>query len=354
MWQKISVKIGISMFQWLRENIAVVLLIIAVMLYTFLEDSTDELFGSDASTNEYMMTRQVEGVNKWNILWPTPKNYDISSPYGMRIDPFTGKLAFHTGIDIPGSFGDPIQATQNGKVIRIEEEAKGNGYGNVIYIEHKIGRDTFTTVYAHLLNILVEEGQTVEQGERIGTIGSSGRSTGPHLHFEIRQKDKYLDPFKMSYLYSLFAKKLVPEGDKLIEELVQQIQAGLGPNQALVGYEAWFGLQVIDSNMSKVVFHNRVKVWGKFEIETCTPTGGGGGGGEGEGSEDGGEGNGDGASGESGDEEGSSGDEAGNDEGESGGGGSISCSIETVEAQLEKDYFMTFGKKEALFTNDWR
>jgi murein DD-endopeptidase MepM/ murein hydrolase activator NlpD len=109
---------------------------------------------------------------------------------GFRIDPFTKKRAFHAGIDIANRTGTPIYASQTGKVVFTGY--KGN-YGKTVILSHQQG---YTTVYGHLDEILVKKGQTVRQGARIGTLGNTGRSTGPHLHFEIRRYRRVIDPLK--------------------------------------------------------------------------------------------------------------------------------------------------------------
>ena len=121
------------------------------------------------------------------ILWPADSR-QINSPFGFRRDPFTGKAAHHNGIDIDGEEGEPVYASADG----IVESAGDNGpHGLQIVIRHN---DRYATVYSHLGAIRVEAGQAVKQGEPIGEIGSSGRSTGPHLHYEILLDGVQVDP----------------------------------------------------------------------------------------------------------------------------------------------------------------
>ena len=114
----------------------------------------------------------------------TPSRGGITSPFGMR----WGKM--HNGIDIGASMGDPIYAAMDGKVCCTEWE---DGYGNVIKIDHGKG---VQTIYAHCSSIGVKLGECVKQGEKIGQVGSTGRSTGPHVHFEVRVDNVPQNPLK--------------------------------------------------------------------------------------------------------------------------------------------------------------
>ena len=119
--------------------------------------------------------------------WPTTSS-DITSSFGYRRDPFTGRAAFHAGIDIGGKLGDPVYAAADGDVI---EAGFNSSRGNYIVIRHSSGLDTW---YMHLSRIDVKENQEVKKSEPIGTIGSTGRSTGAHLHFEIVQNGQTINP----------------------------------------------------------------------------------------------------------------------------------------------------------------
>ncbi|MXP10886.1 peptidoglycan DD-metalloendopeptidase family protein [Altererythrobacter halimionae] len=112
----------------------------------------------------------------------------VSSSYGYRRDPFTRRAAFHSGLDFKGRIGAPISAAADGRVSFV---GRKGGYGNLIEITHANG---LTTRYAHLSGFKVRVGQQVEAGDHIGAMGSTGRSTGPHLHFEVRQGGKPLNP----------------------------------------------------------------------------------------------------------------------------------------------------------------
>ncbi|MFZ1850740.1 MAG: M23 family metallopeptidase [Nitrosomonas sp.] len=114
----------------------------------------------------------------------------FSSGYGYRIDPFTGRKAFHEGVDFPAPIGTTIKAAAAGVVVYSDRHPD---YGNMIEIDH--GNDLVSR-YAHASKRLVELGQIVLQGQKIAEVGSTGRSTGAHLHFEIRHNDKSLNPAK--------------------------------------------------------------------------------------------------------------------------------------------------------------
>jgi murein DD-endopeptidase MepM/ murein hydrolase activator NlpD len=119
-----------------------------------------------------------------------PVSGKISSRFGKRTDPVNKKKAIHEGVDIKGKRGDRILATASGKVIKA---MKNGGYGNYVEIDHGNG---YITVYGHMQNYLVKKGERIKQGQVIGQVGSTGRSTGPHLHYEIQLNKKPIDPAK--------------------------------------------------------------------------------------------------------------------------------------------------------------
>jgi murein DD-endopeptidase MepM/ murein hydrolase activator NlpD len=114
----------------------------------------------------------------------------MSSPFGMRMDPFLRGPAIHTGIDLRGDTGDPAHVTASGTVTTASWQG---GYGNMVEVDHHNG---VSTRYGHLSKILVKVGQHVNMGDVVGLIGSTGRSTGPHLHYETRINDTAVDPQK--------------------------------------------------------------------------------------------------------------------------------------------------------------
>lgn len=121
---------------------------------------------------------------------PVVGEVDMSSPFGMRMDPFLGGPAIHTGIDLRGDIGDPVRVTANGRVTRA---GWAGGYGNMVEVDHGNG---LSTRYGHMSKIEVKVGDRVKIGQTIGRIGSTGRSTGPHLHYETRINDKPVNPQK--------------------------------------------------------------------------------------------------------------------------------------------------------------
>ncbi len=124
------------------------------------------------------------------IKRPLPSDHDITSHFGHRSDPFTRALAMHSGIDFRGETGSPVKATAAGVVITAHYSG---GYGNLVEVEHENG---LTTRYAHLSAFEVAEGQKVQAGQTIGRLGSTGRSTAPHLHYEVRINGDAVDPLR--------------------------------------------------------------------------------------------------------------------------------------------------------------
>ncbi len=120
-------------------------------------------------------------------IWPT-SGY-ISDSYGMRTHPITGKREFHPGLDIATQLGNPIIAPANGVVLQAEFQRY---MGNMILIDHGFG---YTTRYGHLANFNVKEGDPVTRGQVIGYVGNTGRSTAPHLHYEVRIHGVHKNPF---------------------------------------------------------------------------------------------------------------------------------------------------------------
>lgn len=118
------------------------------------------------------------------------KNYYISSKFGSRVDPFTKKVKLHKGLDFAGPYNSPIYAPADGTVNVV---AKRGGFGNSVEIDHG---NNIKTEYAHLTKSLVKVGDTVKRGDKIAIQGNTGRSTGQHLHWEVRVKNKNVDPMK--------------------------------------------------------------------------------------------------------------------------------------------------------------
>ena len=122
------------------------------------------------------------------VAMPLSGHPDVTSPFGARLDPFLGRPALHTGVDLRENFGSDIRATGAGRVVFA---GVAGGYGNMVEVDHGSG---LTTRYAHMGEISVAEGQTVERGTVLGHVGATGRATGPHLHYEVRIDGEPVDP----------------------------------------------------------------------------------------------------------------------------------------------------------------
>ena len=136
---------------------------------------------------EAMLLKQSVLKETLPSLYPVDVPYSSSS-YGWRMDPILGKRAFHEGIDFSASHSEPIYATAGGIV---EKAGRSGAYGNLITINHGGG---LQTRYAHISKILVKRGDIVKKEDLIAYVGNTGRSTGPHLHYEIRLNKHSLDP----------------------------------------------------------------------------------------------------------------------------------------------------------------
>ena len=138
--------------------------------------------GKNVTTADWL--RASAAPNLWPIEGP------VTGSFGERIDPFNGEGAFHSGVDISASYGQSVVAPADGVVVFADFMG---GYGRAIVIEHGHG---ITTRYGHLANFAVIRGQQIHRGETIGYVGLSGRSTGPHLHYEVRINDTPVNPHK--------------------------------------------------------------------------------------------------------------------------------------------------------------
>ena len=131
----------------------------------------------------------LDGQSKRRAYLASPLEFSrVSSGYGMRFHPVNGVMAAHTGIDFAAPTGTPVRSVGDGVV---DFAGWRGGYGNYIVVTHRNGQ---ATAYGHLSRINVKKGQRVEQGMNIGAVGSTGVSTGPHLHFEFIEKGAFKDP----------------------------------------------------------------------------------------------------------------------------------------------------------------
>lgn len=150
-----------------------------------------ELLGGYTSGGGQIVNPNTDWVGTSIFQWPLPQSYTITSWFGYREDPFTGEIAYHSGTDIAAPEGTPILAAADGTVtIANAIDSWGGGYGYHIKVKHN---DTYDTLYAHCSSICVTVGQEVKQGEVIGYVGTTGNSTGNHLHFEVWQNGERTD-----------------------------------------------------------------------------------------------------------------------------------------------------------------
>ena len=149
-----------------------------------------------AKYDEYLAKLALQGENPpSNASWVTPvSGYTLTSPFGMRTHPILGYQRMHNGIDMACAQGTPIYATRAGTVTTASYQAGGAGY--YVSINHL---DGFSSVYMHMTNYVVSAGQSVSQGQLLGYVGSTGLSTGPHLHFGISYAGTYVNP--LAYIY---------------------------------------------------------------------------------------------------------------------------------------------------------
>ena len=149
-----------------------------------LDDRTDKLGVLDSFLMDDRLARKTIPTTM-----PVPMGY-YSSNYGYRLDPINGKTSFHTGVDLIAPPGTPVVAAAGGVVSTVAFVAE---YGNVVEVDHDNG---LTSRYAHLSKSLVKVGDVVMKGQNVALVGSTGRTTGPHLHFEVREKGIPLNPNK--------------------------------------------------------------------------------------------------------------------------------------------------------------
>ena len=160
------------------------------------EIAEKEVALEEAKHDEQLAKLALQGDNPpSNASWVTPvSGYRLTSAFGMRKHPVLGVTRMHNGVDMACAQGTPIYATRAGKVTRTAYQA--GGAGNYVSINHL---DGFSSIYMHMTHYVVSQGQTVSQGQLIGYVGSTGISTGPHLHFGISYAGTYVNP--LAYIY---------------------------------------------------------------------------------------------------------------------------------------------------------
>lgn len=150
-----------------------------------INELTRKLAAQASSSGSKVPTQYVGGT----FMWPVPGYYRISSDYVDRTSPIFGTAEFHTGIDIPASYGEDVVAAADGVVIT---SGWVNGYGNTVMISHGSG---IVTLYGHNSSLVISNGQSVKKGQVIAKIGSTGYSTGNHCHFEVRVNGDHTTPW---------------------------------------------------------------------------------------------------------------------------------------------------------------
>lgn len=153
-----------------------------------------------------LFKKNKNAINYYPTISPikTKDFIGISSPFGYREHPIKGKVLFHNGIDISANIGTNIYSTAQGRVIMVTYSKYG--YGNKVVIQHAYG---FETLYAHLGEIKVKTGQLIKKNQLIGTVGNTGLSTGPHLHYEIHKDNQPHDP--LGYFFVSIGKELLAQ-----------------------------------------------------------------------------------------------------------------------------------------------
>ncbi len=173
-----------------RLKAILILPLIVVLLSAFTIETAKESIIKKSITQ----LEEIEQTGKIPSIYPVKKvdGVKISSGYGMRHDPISKKKRMHNGTDIKAPIGTPVYATADGLIRKVKlNHAQGKGYGKYVIIDHEEG---YSTLYAMLNDYNVKEGQEVKQGDIIAYVGSTGRSTGPHLHYEVMKNGENVDP----------------------------------------------------------------------------------------------------------------------------------------------------------------
>lgn len=163
-------------------------------------DEVDQMSFRSRSLHTDLAVLENELLSQHRLLSSTPSIAPVrgilTDSYGIRRDPFNRKVTSHSGVDISTNSGVPIKAPADGIVVKANW---ASGYGQVIYVSHGYG---YSTRYGHLSKIAVKAGQKVKRGDTIGYVGSTGRSTGPHLHYEVRVNGQPVNP--LEYILDAF------------------------------------------------------------------------------------------------------------------------------------------------------
>ncbi|QZY57569.1 M23 family metallopeptidase [Crassaminicella profunda] len=205
--QKSQLKRRIKMITLFKKNTYKISMLSGVFLIfiacTFLTNADESINAQkndlEVITNQVSQNKEntvMEGLDKKEnlqekeMLWPLPDYKKITSTFGKKVHPKFNKVKMHTGIDIAAPQGKVIVAATDGTVIKAGDLG---GYGNAIIIDHGNG---LATMYGHCSELLVKEDTKVKKGDEIAKVGSTGFSTGPHLHFEVRKEGEPVDPLE--------------------------------------------------------------------------------------------------------------------------------------------------------------
>ena len=171
---------------WIKRAVAVVVFLISIFVIDLILNSDNSEITTETLTEEQQLQKDAEEITaKINFIKPLVGT--ITSRFGWRDPEVSSVSKYHTGIDIAANEGTDIIAATRGKVILASSEG---AYGNHL----KIQVEDIIIIYAHCLKLNVNEGDEITQGQKIAEVGSTGNSTGPHLHFEIRREDRYVNP----------------------------------------------------------------------------------------------------------------------------------------------------------------
>jgi hypothetical protein len=160
----------------------------SVEQFNFLERNASQAVLPAGSLQLVPASAGLADLTSTPTLWPVIGH--LTGTFGERMDPFSGEGAFHTGVDISSQYGDAVRVTADGVVLEADERA---GYGRLVVVDHGFG---VTTYYGHLSSFNVVAGQQLRRGDAIGNVGVSGRSTGPHVHYEVRINGAPVNPMR--------------------------------------------------------------------------------------------------------------------------------------------------------------
>jgi murein DD-endopeptidase MepM/ murein hydrolase activator NlpD len=159
----------------------------SVAQFNFLESNAKQAVQLSGGL-QLLPSQGIADLTSTPTLWPVIGH--LTGTFGERMDPFSGEGAFHTGVDISSQYGDAVRATADGVVIEAGDHA---GYGRLVVVDHGFG---VTTWYGHLSSFNVHPGQQLRRGDTVGNVGVSGRSTGPHVHYEVRINGAPVNPMR--------------------------------------------------------------------------------------------------------------------------------------------------------------